>query len=145
MIINTEVLSYFFSIVSVINGEISKMRLVALDAKDNVDISSFGCIENCPLINKFIGKINGRYRTKLMFTLNGSIVNGNYYYDKIKILIPIKGTLNNKKMVLEVEGEDGEIKEVFNGVLEGNMIQGIWSNKVDGARHPFVFYREVIN
>ncbi|EBR3179956.1 hypothetical protein JMC21_004668 [Salmonella enterica] len=136
------VLIYFFSIDSVINGEMGKMQLVALNAKDNdnVNISNFGCLENCSSVSEFTGKINNKYVVKMSLNLGEGMIEGHYYYDKIRVLIPIKGIKNDKEIILKVEGKDGKIKEIFDGIFDVNKIQGVWDNKLNNTKYPFVLY-----
>ncbi len=132
----------FFSIDSVINGEMGKMQLVALNAKDNdnVNISNFGCLENCSSVSEFTGKINNKYVVKMSLNLGEGMIEGHYYYDKIRVLIPIKGIKNDKEIILKVEWKDGKIKEIFDGIFDGNKIQGVWDNKLNNTKYPFVLY-----
>lgn len=135
----------FFSVDSIIDGNISKMHLIALNAKesDNVNISNFACLENCPSVNRFTGKINDKYVIKMFLNLEEGNINGSYYYDKTREIIPIKGVMKNKEITLSVEGPKGGVKEVFVGKLDNNKIHGVWNNKQSDASYPFVLYRSL--
>lgn len=135
----------FFSIDSVIDGEMGKMKFVALNAKDNdnVNISNFGCLENCFSVIEFTGKINNKYVINMSLNISERVIEGYYYYDKIRTFIPIKGIKNDNKITLNVEGYDGEIKEIFKGVYDGSKINGVWDNKLNNTKYPFVLYSAI--
>lgn len=136
----------FFSVNSVIDGVGGQLSLVALNAKnnDNVNILNFGCVENCPLVNDFIGKINDKYIIKMSLNFNGDVVEGMYYYDNVRSEIPLKGVKINKEIFLDVKDDNGKITEIFKGTINNNEIQGVWNNKDNNTNYPFILYRALV-
>ncbi|WP_139308874.1 hypothetical protein [Pantoea sp. 1.19] len=135
----------YFSLDSVLNGVVGKMQLIALNAKDsdNMNIANFGCLENCPSYEKFTGKIDNKYVIKMSLNIDEGRVEGSYYYDRVKKNIPLIGRINKNKIILNVKGRDGEIEEVFSGVVDGNIIGGTW-NKKNNTLYNFIIYRSLI-
>lgn len=133
----------FFSIDSIINGVIGKIKVIALNAKDNdnIDISYLGCLENCPSANEFTGKINNKYVIKMFLNINPEVIRGSYFYDKVKTHIPIKGIKDNKEIILNVEGQNGKVKEIFKGIINKSHIYGIWTNNENNTKYPFSLYQ----
>ncbi|GEM_PF-3401328 len=135
----------FFSVDSIVDGEIGKMQLIALNAKDNdnVNITNFGCLVNCPSAKRFTGKINDKYVIKMFLNIDKGMIDGYYYYDKTGVIIPVKGMVKNKRITLNVDGLVGETKETFVGILDNNKVNGVWNNKLSNAKHPFVLYQSL--
>ncbi|SFD05251.1 hypothetical protein [Pragia fontium] len=130
------------------NNKTNLIKLIALDSKDsnNIDVEDVGCIENCSDISKsgnFIGKINKKIRVKLHLDFKASDTYGYYYYDKFKQNINLSGRLNNGELILNAYKENGELLEVFNGILSDGKYSGYWIDMKTKKKYPFSFYRMI--
>jgi hypothetical protein len=83
---------------------------------------------NCT-INTYKGSFDGKEITKITLKINQSGDVLGYYVLKDN-KIPLKGFLSNNTLILsEQQIGDEEFSKCFSGVLDKNMISGIWQNQ----------------
>ncbi|TNE54024.1 MAG: hypothetical protein EP338_09030 [Bacteroidetes bacterium] len=113
---------------------------------ENFELKDFHCT--------FEGQIDGKYDIRMELSLFGNSLSGQYYYQKHKACIPLKGNLDPEHKSFELFEYHGEDKKaVFQGKINSSYaLQGNWSNlpkrkkqlafQVNKVNDLFLWFRE---
>ena len=131
--------------IPVISGGIKKgiMKLVAINAlsSDNLNISDFGCMDNCPDVRSdadFTGRVSNA-SVQMYLNIVDDKVSGYYYYVKYGKRIALTGTSEDGNIKLQVK-DKGVIVEEFIGTLQDGKFYGDWMDLIRHKKHPFSLY-----
>jgi hypothetical protein len=103
--------------------------LIACSTKNNQENENF--------VKVFSGTIDNIYNIVLKIEKNGDSLNGEYYYTKFRLPIPLKGTIKDNVIDLTEFDIDGNATGNFKGQMKGSAIEGIWSKPNGQKRKIF--------
>ncbi len=92
-------------------------------------------------IKVFSGTIDNKYDILLKIEKNGDSLDGEYYYTKYRLPIPLKGTIKDNHVVLSEFDKNGNATGTFNGQMNGSVIEGNWS-KPNGQKRMIFTIKE---